>query len=282
MLGGSQTTISGANGNTVEENGAFGSAMGGGMQNSINALSRDGAEYSVLGGGALNLVTGAMSALSGGENNTTSGYLSCIPGGLENTASVELSFAAGTSAQADTAGSFVWGDQYTGAFVSATKPNEFLVRSTGGVTFYSNASMTTGVTLPPGSGAWSSTSDRNVKIDASPINGGEILHRVLTLPVTQWKYRSEPHVDHVGPMAQDFFTHFGVGEDDRHISTVDEDGVLLAAVKQLALEYETIAARHRTLRAQVSELELSGERLAREAQELCHCEISLRARSAQT
>ena len=34
-------------------------------------------------------------------------------------------------------------------------------------------------------------------------------------------------------MAQDFHAAFGVGEDDRHISTSDADGVALAAIKGL-------------------------------------------------
>jgi hypothetical protein len=32
-------------------------------------------------------------------------------------------------------------------------------------------------------------------------------------------------------MAQDFRAAFGLGEDDRHIGTVDEEGVALAAIK---------------------------------------------------
>jgi hypothetical protein len=37
----------------------------------------------------------------------------------------------------------------------------------------------------------------------------------------------------MGPMAQDFRAAFGVGEDDRHISTVDAEGVALAAIQGL-------------------------------------------------
>jgi DNA-binding transcriptional MerR regulator len=34
-------------------------------------------------------------------------------------------------------------------------------------------------------------------------------------------------------MAQDFYAAFNVGEDDRHITSIDEDGVALAAIKAL-------------------------------------------------
>ena len=37
----------------------------------------------------------------------------------------------------------------------------------------------------------------------------------------------------MGPMAQDFYAAFGLGADDRHIVTVDADGVALAAIQGL-------------------------------------------------
>jgi hypothetical protein len=37
-------------------------------------------------------------------------------------------------------------------------------------------------------------------------------------------------------MAQDFYRAFGVGEDRRHIASVDADGVALAAIKGLNRE----------------------------------------------
>jgi len=43
-------------------------------------------------------------------------------------------------------------------------------------------------------------------------------------------------VRHVGPMAQDFYAAFKVGEDDKHITSIDEDGVALAAIKALHAE----------------------------------------------
>lgn len=38
---------------------------------------------------------------------------------------------------------------------------------------------------------------------------------------------------HMGPMAQDFREAFGLGEDEKHISTVDAQGVALAAIQAL-------------------------------------------------
>ena len=57
---------------------------------------------------------------------------------------------------------------------------------------------------------------------------------MAALPITQWSYKTEPGVRHVGPMAQDFHAAFGLnGTDDKHIATVDEGGVALAAIQGL-------------------------------------------------
>ena len=101
------------------------------------------------------------------------------------------------------------------------------------MTFYTSANLASGVSLAPGSGTWSSLSDRNVKSGIVPVSDDDILARVATLPISEWSYTTERGVRHVGPMAQDFFAAFNVGEDNRHITSIDEDGVALAAIKAL-------------------------------------------------
>lgn len=64
-------------------------------------------------------------------------------------------------------------------------------------------------------------------------------------------------------MAQDFYAAFGLGDDERYISTIDTDGIALAAIQGL---YELVNAENAALRQQVSDL---GARLkALEAQVL--------------
>jgi trimeric autotransporter adhesin len=78
------------------------------------------------------------------------------------------------------------------------------------------------------------TSDRNAKQDFTAINRGEILKKVAALPITEWQYKVAPGHEHIGPVAQDFHAAFGLnGSDDKHISTVDEGGVALAAIQGL-------------------------------------------------
>jgi trimeric autotransporter adhesin len=53
------------------------------------------------------------------------------------------------------------------------------------------------------------------------------------LPISTWAYTNSPGIRHVGCTAQDFYAVFGIGEDDKHIATVDADGVALAAIQGL-------------------------------------------------
>ena len=79
------------------------------------------------------------------------------------------------------------------------------------------------------------TSDRNAKENFTSLDGKEVLAKVVELPITEWNYRgNDAVIRHLGPMAQDFHAAFGLdGNDDKHISVVDEGGVALAAIQGL-------------------------------------------------
>ena len=88
-------------------------------------------------------------------------------------------------------------------------------------------------------GVWTSASDRNVKEGFSAIAPEAVLAKVAALPITQWKYKVEREgVRHIGPVAQDFYHAFGLGDSDKAIGTVDEGGVALAAIQGLNQETE--------------------------------------------
>jgi cell division protein FtsB len=90
---------------------------------------------------------------------------------------------------------------------------------------------------------------------------------VAALPIKTWNYKSQDaSVRHIGPMAQDFYAAFGLGSGDKTISTIDLDGVALAAIQglhqeNLALKAENAALKTETaaLKAEVAAL---GARLA--------------------
>ena len=82
------------------------------------------------------------------------------------------------------------------------------------------------------------TSDRAQKSGFAPVDSRAILDQVSRLHITTWYYTNEPAVRHIGPVAQDFKAAFTVGSDDKHIATVDADGVLFAAVQALNQKLE--------------------------------------------
>jgi hypothetical protein len=66
----------------------------------------------------------------------------------------------------------------------------------------------------------------------------------------------------MGPTAQDFRRAFGLGEDGRHISAVDADGVAFSAIQGLHRLSRAQDARIRRLEARIARLERLVERLA--------------------
>jgi len=101
-------------------------------------------------------------------------------------------------------------------------------------------------------GTWTNTSDRNKKENFSIPDGSDVLNKVCSLPVFRWNYKNEPAtVQHIGPMAQDFYRIFHVGNDSLSISTIDPAGVALIAVKELNKKLE---AENAALKAEITQL----------------------------
>ena len=56
-------------------------------------------------------------------------------------------------------------------------------------------------------------------------------------------------------MAQDFYAAFKVGQDDKHIATVDADGIALAAIKALKAENDTLKADNVVMKDRLERIE---------------------------
>lgn len=104
-------------------------------------------------------------------------------------------------------------------------------------------------------GTFVSASDRNAKENFRAIDAGEVLEKVAAMPISEWSYKQDPEARHLGPMAQDFYAAFGVGPDDKHIATVDADGVALAAIQGLNRKVEEQAKSLKTRDDQIARLE---------------------------
>lgn len=104
-------------------------------------------------------------------------------------------------------------------------------------------------------------SDRNLKADFSAVNPRSILEKLAAVPIQSWHYRSEPEtVRHLGPVAQDFKAAFDLGTDDKHISTVDADGVTMAAIQGL---YQMMLEKDRQIEALTRKVEQQQAQLNR-------------------
>jgi hypothetical protein len=136
----------------------------------------------------------------------------------------------------------------------------FTVRAPGGSRFLTSSNNTAGVVLPSNGTTWESLSDSNAKTAINVVDHRETLRKVTQLPVTAWEYKHDPNRHYVGPMAQDFHAAFGLGYDNKHIGTLDTDGVALSALKGL-----------------IAELRARQERSAAQARRLAELEAELRA-----
>ncbi|VGO16732.1 hypothetical protein PDESU_05323 [Pontiella desulfatans] len=105
-------------------------------------------------------------------------------------------------------------------------------------------------------GAYSPTSDRNAKENFADISPAEVLEKVAALPISRWNFKQDAGAEHVGPMAQDFHAAFGLGTDDKHIATVDADGVALAAIQGLHMILKEKEARICELETRLASLEV--------------------------
>lgn len=239
-------TVGGGIVNTASGERSF---VGGGTSNTASA------SHAVVAGGDNNSATGSDATVGGGFLNTASGQSATVPGGDENTASGDYSFAAGRRATADHNGSVVWGDSDSAA-VASSAHDQWTARMQGGYRLFTNSSLTTGVRLAAGSGSWSSVSDRNAKDRIQPVDARDVLARLAGISIQTWSYKSQnPDVRHIGPMAQDFHAAFGVGLDDRHITTIDADGVAFAAIQALNQIVEDQQARIAEQQEQLDRLE---------------------------
>ncbi|HWO56797.1 MAG TPA: tail fiber domain-containing protein [bacterium] len=256
------STIGGGDSNWVFPGtpGAGHQTVGGGLYNLVFA---DGG---TIGGGIHNAVWAPYAVVSGGAFNTSGGMASSVPGGYGCVAVGSYSLTAGRRAYAPLTGMFVWADAASDSLFP--KPNDpnlipganfFCCRTTGGAFFATGidslGAITSSSWLPAGSGSWVAFSDKNAKHGFEPVDSDALLHKVAALPISEWSYNSQrDSVRHIGPMAQDFHAAFGVGEDERYISPIDEAGVALAAIQALTRRLAEKDSEIAELRSQLRDI----------------------------
>lgn len=268
--GGSRDTASGDN-----------SAVGGGDWNHAAAYcaTASGGRWnysanhtSTVCGGDSNSATGVSSTACGGSRNVASGYYSTTLGGDHNVARGYNTVAAGHCARANHNGSVVVAASTNNNASDSTRSGcagQMVLRASQGLYITDAAEeapcnssdiiSTKGGAYCSGDGTtWVNGSDRNLKENFAPVDGAALLKKIAALDIEEWNYKSEPEdVRHIGPVAQDFYALFGLGGDDKSISTVDPSGIALAAIQELHRKTCEIDE----LRAELTELKRLVEQL---------------------
>ena len=117
-------------------------------------------------------------------------------------------------------------------------------------------------------GDWYNASARYLKENFTPINDQTILSKIVELPITQWNYKSDKDALHIGPVAEDFYSIFGLGDSSTSISTIDPSGIALVGVKALDENVSTQQTQITELQTQVSALHAQNATLQKEVGEL--------------
>jgi hypothetical protein len=245
-------TIAGGEFNTITDSAntnaifALMATIGGGATNVIGAE----AQGATIAGGRVNTASGVDATVGGGFDNVASGSGATVPGGINNAASGTNSFAAGTRAIASHNYSFVWGGSPVVDTTSNTN-GSYTARAPGGFRLLTSTNDLAGQQLTAGGSSWATLSDSNAKTDIQTVDHRQTLARLASLPVSRWRYKHDPTREYIGPMAQDFHEAFGLGNDNRYITTLDTDGVTLSAIKGLVEELheqdEALSAREQQI-----------------------------------
>jgi hypothetical protein len=106
------------------------------------------------------------------------------------------------------------------------------------------------------SGTLTQNSDFNKKENFSTVDNQEVLERLAEIPITTWSLKADgDEVRHMGPMAQDFYAAFNLGEDEVHLAPVDANGVAFAAIQALNESLEEKKAQITSLEHENAEME---------------------------
>jgi Chaperone of endosialidase len=249
-----------------------------------------GGPYSAVGGGDGNSASGDSSTVVGGSGNSASGIGSTAAGGISNVASGYASFAAGYIAHADADHCVVFGG-WSNGIASCSGLEDFMrlgfdhgleidysaSNGLGGGTKYvyigdvigsKTISVWNGAFLSD-AGVWvNASSSKEKKTDFAAVDPADVLSKVALLPITTWRYKEgEGTVRHIGPMAEDFDSAFGVGYGPHTIADLDARGVAFAAIQGL----------NTLLRQKDAELERQNRALIQQQEELSQLTYELHA-----
>jgi len=174
--------------------------------------------------------------------------LSCDSTGARSILSGMSGSTTGTIRMAATPDSTVFDLGYSGSTTATIRLLACSSSTANPIEHSSGAHLTFG-------GDWTNASDRNLKENFTKVDGEELLEIIEELPISQWNYKNEDEsITHIGPTAQDFKKAFGLGANDKSISTVDPSGIALAAIKELNKQNKELANQNKELKKELENL----------------------------
>lgn len=222
--------------------------IGGGGNNNIKSnYQYDSTSSCIMGGNGNHINNAITSVIMGGTNNTINNSSlgfnpighNCVIGGYNALVTNAINC-------------FVWGGDDT-VQTEANSNNQFVVRASGGATFYSN-SAGAGVTLSKNATSWSSISDRTKKEHLVELDYKNVLEKVDKLPIYQYNYiGTDPELLCRGPVAQDWHELFPSKKDPLRIETMDLDGISLASIKALSQEVKELRQELKLLKEKINQ-----------------------------
>jgi hypothetical protein len=268
FAGGNQVIASGygafAYGDQVTASSTVGVGFGSGVTVSGTAGFSAGAS-NVCSGFACTAI--GYTVRAGGQGSIALGYRTTA----NNDYSTALGYRASNNGHT---GTFVWGDESTTDSVRNQADNEFRLRANGGIRLRVSTAASGNT---PGAGgnvgcdltvavpSWTCASSRELKENFEELDGEEVLAKLRQMPVTKWNFTIDPKdTPHVGPVAQDFYEAFKLGDSETSVGLQDLSGVALAAAKALekrTAELETKTREVEALRTQLAAMQRQLERL---------------------
>ena len=183
-----------------------------------------------MGKNAYSAVGSATVAI--GTNSVSTGATATAIGNSV-TADGAFSTAIGNYSSTDGyTGSFAFGDNSGTTQVKNTADHQFVVRAAGGTIFYTSSNLLSGVELAANGSGWNMLSDKNIKRNFKTLNDRKIMSKLARLDISSWNYIGYTD-QHIGPMAQDFYRLFDIGENQRHINMIDMDGIVLYGISSV-------------------------------------------------
>ncbi len=200
----------------------------------------------------------ALNTNTTGSNNIAIGHDADV-----SSSNLSNATAIGNNATVSTSNTMAFGDATVKHWVfgKSTVTPPYLNNPVHALEVGTNGTNGNGAYLTTG-GAWTNTSSRIKKEGFSELNGNDLLQKIAQLPVQKWKYKGSEEY-HIGPVAEDFYALFGLGTDDKGISTVDPSGIALAAIKELTIQNEEMKQMIKNQNEQIVQLRLAIESIVK-------------------